>query len=56
MIFVGAMIGAEDPDALGVFYTTLLGEPGFRDGTDVLMALGVDVAGPRAINCVGRLS
>jgi predicted enzyme related to lactoylglutathione lyase len=33
MIFVGAMIGAEDPDTLGAFYTKLLGEPGFRDGT-----------------------
>jgi predicted enzyme related to lactoylglutathione lyase len=33
MKFSGVMIGAEDPDALGVFYTKLLGEPGFRDGT-----------------------
>jgi predicted enzyme related to lactoylglutathione lyase len=33
MNFIGAMIGAEDPDALGAFYTKLLGEPGFRDGT-----------------------
>jgi len=33
LIFIGAMIGAQDPDALGEFYTTLLGEPGFRDGT-----------------------
>jgi hypothetical protein len=33
MNFIGAMIGAEDPDTLAAFYTRLLGEPGFRDGT-----------------------
>jgi predicted enzyme related to lactoylglutathione lyase len=33
MKFSGAMIGSEDPDALGAFYTKVLGEPGFHDGT-----------------------
>ena len=33
MNFSGVMIGSEDPDALGAFYTKVLGEPGFHDGT-----------------------
>jgi predicted enzyme related to lactoylglutathione lyase len=33
MKFNGVMIGSEDPGALGAFYTKVLGEPGFRDGT-----------------------
>jgi len=30
MKFQRAMIGSEDPDALGAFYTKVLGEPGFQ--------------------------
>jgi predicted enzyme related to lactoylglutathione lyase len=33
MKFSGVMIGSEDPDTLGAFYTKVLGEPGFHDGT-----------------------
>jgi predicted enzyme related to lactoylglutathione lyase len=33
MKFSGVMIGSEDPDRLGEFYTKVLGEPGFHDGT-----------------------
>jgi predicted enzyme related to lactoylglutathione lyase len=29
----GVMIGSEDSQKLGEFYTKVLGEPGFRDGT-----------------------
>jgi predicted enzyme related to lactoylglutathione lyase len=33
MRFNGVMIGSEDPDPLGAFYTKVLGEPSSRDGT-----------------------
>ena len=33
MKFNGVMIGSEDPHALGAFYTSVLGEPGFHDGS-----------------------
>jgi predicted enzyme related to lactoylglutathione lyase len=33
MKFSGVMIGSEDPHALGAFYTSVLGEPGFHDGS-----------------------
>ena len=32
MKFSGAMIGSDNPDGLGAFYTQVLGEPGFHDG------------------------
>lgn len=33
MKFNGVMIGSEDAHALGAFYTSLLGEPNFQDGS-----------------------
>jgi predicted enzyme related to lactoylglutathione lyase len=33
MKFSGVMIGSEDPDRLGAFYTEVLGEPAWHDGT-----------------------
>jgi predicted enzyme related to lactoylglutathione lyase len=33
MKFNGVMIGSEDPHALGAFYTSVLGQPDFQDGT-----------------------
>jgi len=33
MRFSGVMIGSEDPHSLGAFYTSVLGEPGFHDGS-----------------------
>ena len=33
MRFSGVMIGSEDPHALGAFYTSVLGAPGFQDGS-----------------------
>jgi predicted enzyme related to lactoylglutathione lyase len=33
MIFRGVMIGSDDPHSLAAFYTSVLGEPGFHDGT-----------------------
>jgi predicted enzyme related to lactoylglutathione lyase len=33
MKFNGVMIGSEDPHALGAFYTSVLGEPSFQDGS-----------------------
>jgi predicted enzyme related to lactoylglutathione lyase len=33
MKFSGVMIGSDDPDRLGAFYTKVLGEPGWHDGT-----------------------
>jgi predicted enzyme related to lactoylglutathione lyase len=33
MKFSGVMIGSEDPDRLGTFYTKVLGEPEWHDGT-----------------------
>jgi predicted enzyme related to lactoylglutathione lyase len=33
MKFNGVMIGTEDPHALAAFYTSVLGEPGFHDGS-----------------------
>ena len=32
MKFSGAMIGSDDPQTLGGFYTKVLGKPGFQDG------------------------
>jgi predicted enzyme related to lactoylglutathione lyase len=32
MRFSGVMIGSDDPHALAVFYTKVLGEPSFNDG------------------------
>jgi predicted enzyme related to lactoylglutathione lyase len=32
MRFSGVMIGTEDSNALGEFYSKILGEPGFREG------------------------
>jgi predicted enzyme related to lactoylglutathione lyase len=32
MKIIGVMIGTEDSQKLGEFYTKVLGEPGFRDG------------------------
>jgi predicted enzyme related to lactoylglutathione lyase len=33
MKFTGVMLGSEDPHALAAFYTKVLGEPDFHDGT-----------------------
>jgi predicted enzyme related to lactoylglutathione lyase len=33
MKFRGVMIGSDNPESLGAFYTKVLGKPGFRDGT-----------------------
>jgi catechol 2,3-dioxygenase-like lactoylglutathione lyase family enzyme len=33
MKFSGVMIGSEDPDRLGAFYTEVLGEPAWHEGT-----------------------
>jgi hypothetical protein len=33
MKFRGVMIGSENPEALGAFYTNVLDEPGFREGS-----------------------
>jgi catechol 2,3-dioxygenase-like lactoylglutathione lyase family enzyme len=33
MKFSGVMIGSDNPDRLGAFYTKVLGEPGWHDGT-----------------------
>ena len=33
MKFRGVMIGSDDPEALGEFYSNVLREPGFKDGT-----------------------
>ena len=56
MKFNGVMIGSEDPHALGAFYTSVLGEPGFNDGSwygwnDMSLMLGAhsDVHGKNAM-------
>lgn len=33
MKFSGVMIGSDNPKALGEFYTSVLGEPGYQGGT-----------------------
>ena len=55
MKFNGVMIGSEDPHALAAFYTSVLGEPGFHDGSwygwdDMSVMLGAhsDVHGKNA--------
>ena len=55
MKFSGVMMGSEDPHALGAFYTSVLGEPGFHDGSwygwdDMSLMIGAhsDVHGKNA--------
>jgi predicted enzyme related to lactoylglutathione lyase len=55
MKFSGVMIGSEDPHALAAFYTSVLGEAGFHDGSwygwdDMSLMLGAhsDVHGKNA--------
>jgi predicted enzyme related to lactoylglutathione lyase len=55
MKFSGVMIGSEDPHSLAAFYTSVLGEPGFHDGSwygwdDMSLMLGAhsDVHGKNA--------
>jgi predicted enzyme related to lactoylglutathione lyase len=55
MKFSGVMISSEDPHALAVFYTSVLGEPGFHDGSwygwdDMSLMIGAhsDVHGKNA--------
>lgn len=39
----GVMIGSENPDALGAFYTNVLGEPSWHDGTWYAWGVGTQL-------------
>ena len=57
MKFRGVMIGSENPEALGAFYTGVLGEPGFREeswygwdnGAQLIIGAHSEVSGENAL-------